>query len=512
MAAAGRDGILVPCQRRALEGLLAAVRAGVPVVELRSPPNRGHGVTTVLRQLVAQLAPKAELISISVSLGADHPEKVIFEQASEKLLVGNVVVIDDVDVAARPQRLRASRNAGDEFRGAGSLAFEDASEPVRLLKALGDQANNVGGTVVFSTVEEGHCRFVQEPFVVRLDAARAEDIVTVISKLSPHLDSSEVLRRLSVMPSMSEIISAWHRARCNAGNAEITPAGFAQAARANIGRERAVTVDQVEQIDLAELPGMKKIQECLETHVLYPILHPDEARQQGLLPKRGVLLHGPPGTGKTTVGRALARRLQGRFFMIRELLLYKDIIEVFAQARAAAPSIVFFDDIDVLLGGWNAITEGARGHDLTRFLLSQMDGLCTTQEAQVIVVMAAADAKFLPPAILRSGRIELWLKMEKPKPRERKAILQTYISKAQAAVSDSAASALLREPLEIDEVSQACDDMVPADLRRLVSDARLAAAADGAKKSGGSYLKDAAMDLRRMKEEVDGILGRRMYT
>merc|ERR1712178_451390 len=130
------------------------------------------------------------------------------------------------------------------------------------------------------------------------------------------------------------------------------------------------------------------------------------------------------------IGRALAHKLQGRFFMIRELLLYKEIFEVFAQARAVAPSVVFFDDIDILLGGLNGLVEGARGHDLTRFLLSQMDGLRTTPEAQVIVVMAAADAKCLPPAILRSGRIELWLKTEKPKPREQVAILAHYVEKA----------------------------------------------------------------------------------
>merc|ERR1719189_2508082 len=251
---------------------------------------------------------------------------------------------------------------------------------------------------------------------------------------------------------------------------------------------------------------MSDVARKLETHVLYPLLHPEEAQRQALLPKRGVLLYGPPGTGKTTIGRALAHRLKGRFFMIRELLLYKDMFEVFAQARAVAPSVVFFDDIDVLLGGWNGLVEGARGHDLTRFLLSQMDGLCTTPESQVVVVMAAADAKCLPPAILRSGRIELWLKLEKPRARERKAMLQKYVEQAQKSAVVGAPD-LLRAPLDLDEVTTMCEGFVPADLRRLVSDARNIAAADAMKKSGGEYLKEAASDLREMKEEVDGIAG-----
>merc|ERR1719220_1588613 len=137
--------------------------------------------------------------------------------------------------------------------------------------------------------------------------------------------------------------------------------------------------------------------------------------------------------------------------MIRELLLYKEIFEVFAQARAVAPSVVFFDDIDILLGGYNGLVEGARGHDLTRFLLSQMDGLCTTPESQVVVVMAAADAKVLPPAILRSGRIELWLKTEKPKTRERKAMLQYYVDRAQRKAGEGKTE-LLRPLLNLEEV------------------------------------------------------------
>jgi len=228
------------------------------------------------------------------------------------------------------------------------------------------------------------------------------------------------------------------------------------------------------------------------------------------MPKRGVLLHGPPGTGKTTIGRALAHRLQGRFFMIKELLLYKEIFEVFQQARSVAPSVVFFDDIDVLLGGWAGLTGGPRAHDLTRFLLSQMDGLCTTAETQVVVVMAAADAKFLPPAILRSGRIELWLKTEKPKPKEQVAILKHYIEKAHKSAALDAPQ-LLTDPLNLNEIAAVCEGFVPADLRRLVSDARNTAMADEMKRSGGHYLQEAASDLRSMKDDVEGLVGR-MYS
>lgn len=499
------QGGLAPFQERALQQLLGAVRARAPLIELRSPSGRGHGISTVLRVLEATLGEKSAMLGVKETLGAEHPEKALFSVASKHLEAGAVVIVDDADVAVRPQKVRASRNAGDHFRGAGNWAFEDPPEPLRLLKALQDEAQRHGGIVVFSTVEEGHARYMQEPFVVRLEAARKEDLAAVLESTAAGIDPAELLSGLPTIPSLAQIRNAMFRATATGGTLDLKK--LTSAVRDNLPCDAAVSVEEVEKISLTELPGMKKIAQTLETHVLYPILNPQEARGQGLLPKRGVLLHGPPGTGKTSIGRALAHRLQGRFFMIRELLLYKDMFEVFAQARAVAPSVVFFDDIDILLGGWNGMVEGARGHDLTRFLLSQMDGLCTTLESQVVVVMAAADPKCLPPAIVRSGRIELWLKLEKPKARDRSAIIQKYVQQAQGS-ADPGAPELLRAPLNLDEVSTVCEDFVPADLRRLVSDARNVAAADGAKKPGGEYLKEAASQVKEMKVEVDGLAGR----
>lgn len=501
---------LAPCQERALQNIQAAVQVRAPIIELRSPSGRGHGITTVLRALAASIPENFVFLSIATTFGEQNPEKALFEAASLQLRAGRMVIVDDADVATRPDKVRASRNAGEHFQGSGNYAFEDSPQPVRLLKALKDEAESVGGIVVFSTIEEGHARYMQVPYVVHLEAAREEDCVAILQTLAPGLAAPEILCKLAMVPSISELKSAFLRAASELPGGELNAQRLLEAARSNISNGAAILPEEVEKIDLAELPSLHKLVKKLETHVLFPILNADAAKQQALMPKRGVLLYGPPGTGKTTIGRALAHRLQGRFFMIKELLLYKDLFEVFQQARAVAPSVVFFDDIDVLIGGWKGVTGGPRAHDLTRFLLSQMDGLCTTADTQVVVVMAAADANFLPPALLRSGRIELWLKTEKPKPKERAAIIQQYIQKSRAAAADDAPE-LLAAPLELNEVAQVCDNFVAADLRRLVSDARNAAMADEVKKSGGHYLREAASDLRAMKEEVDGLVGR-MYS
>merc|ERR1719183_93486 len=115
---------------------------------------------------------------------------------------------------------------------------------------------------------------------------------------------------------------------------------------------------------------------------------PELASKLGLAPKRGVLIHGPPGTGKTTVGRWLAHRLKGKFFLVREMMVHADIIKVFAAAKAAAPSVVFIDDADIIIGGWRPI-DGGRGSDIFRFLLGHMDGITSRgeKEAGDVIVM-----------------------------------------------------------------------------------------------------------------------------
>ena len=110
------------------------------------------------------------------------------------------------------------------------------------------------------------------------------------------------------------------------------------------------------------------------------------ARELDWKPKRGVLLAGP-GTGKTTIGRALAHRLQGKFFLIDGTVnagagrFYERVDEVFEAAKGNAPSVIF---------------------------LTIMDGLESARSGQVCVI-TAMDATALPPALLRSRRGELWL-------------------------------------------------------------------------------------------------------
>merc|ERR1719440_562961 len=169
--------------------------------------------------------------------------------------------------------------------------------------------------------------------------------------------------------------------------------------------------------------------EQLEKHVLFPMEDPGAAADLGLKPKRGVIVHGPPGTGKTTCGRWLAHRLKGKFFMVSEMMLHSDMIKVFAAAQAAAPAVVFIDDADIIIGGWRPL-DGHRGSDIFRFLLGQMDGLTSRgskQNGDVVVMLTGQNVQWMADMLLRSGRIELWLKTKLPEASTRRNILTKYI-------------------------------------------------------------------------------------
>jgi ATP-dependent 26S proteasome regulatory subunit len=77
-----------------------------------------------------------------------------------------------------------------------------------------------------------------------------------------------------------------------------------------------VDLSEVQPVSLRDLQGVDSVIESLEANIVLPLENDELATEFGLKPKRGVLLAGPPGTGKTTVGRALAHRLQSKFFII----------------------------------------------------------------------------------------------------------------------------------------------------------------------------------------------------
>jgi SpoVK/Ycf46/Vps4 family AAA+-type ATPase len=213
-----------------------------------------------------------------------------------------------------------------------------------------------------------------------------------------------------------------------------------------------------------------------------------------------VVLAGPPGTGKTTIGRALAHRLKGKFFLIDGTAVagsyhfYMKLDQVFEAAARNAPSVVFIDDGDLIF-------EADSGKDFYRYLLTKLDGLESVSADRVCVMITAMDVASLPPALVRSGRIELWLETRLPDEPARQAILSEAFQPA----------ASLMGVADMVSLAAATRGFTAADLKSIVEDAKLLAAHDVAKAEGagagavGSSADDylwSALGSQRAKRRI----------
>jgi ATP-dependent 26S proteasome regulatory subunit len=223
-----------------------------------------------------------------------------------------------------------------------------------------------------------------------------------------------------------------------------------------------VEISQVEAVDWKDLKGVDDVIRALEVKIALPLENDALAADLRLKPKRGVLLAGPPGTGKTTIGRALAHRLKSKFFLVDGSMVagcddfFGKLEQVFDAARRNAPSVVFIDDSDVMF-------EGGGDSGLYRYLLSVLDGVESEANQQVCVMMTAMNPGSLPAAMLRSGRVELWLETRLPDSAAREEILRDRIQALPAPLSGADAGRL----------AAAAHGLTGADLKAVVEDAKL---------------------------------------
>jgi transitional endoplasmic reticulum ATPase len=191
---------------------------------------------------------------------------------------------------------------------------------------------------------------------------------------------------------------------------------------------------------------------------------PDRALALGVAPPSGVLLAGPPGTGKTTIAKVLAAEAHCSFYPLSSGdLLSKWVGEsehrvqrVFERARENAPSIIFIDEIDALasdrdLGGERPINE----------LLAEIDGI--GGQRGVLVVAATNRPDILDPALVRGGRLSRTIVIPLPELDARRAILALHTAE------------MPLEDVDLDEVAGATDGFAGADLAALCQQAALAA-------------------------------------
>jgi transitional endoplasmic reticulum ATPase len=216
-------------------------------------------------------------------------------------------------------------------------------------------------------------------------------------------------------------------------NLSITMADFQAALREvepSTTREVYVEVSETSWDDIG---GMEKTKDMLTEAVEWPLRYPEVYSNAKVEPPRGVLLAGPPGSGKTLIARALANQCEASFISIKgpELLSKwvgeseKGIREIFRRAKQAAPCIVFFDEIDALAprrsGGE---IDGQVGNRVIAQLLTEMDGI---EGREGVIVLAATNRpELIDPALLRPGRFDMVVELAYPNEEERRAIFAVH--------------------------------------------------------------------------------------
>jgi len=227
--------------------------------------------------------------------------------------------------------------------------------------------------------------------------------------------------------------------------------------------------------DVAGLTNVKR--ELLE--VVDFLKHPERYAALGAKIPKGVLLVGPPGTGKTLLARAVAGEAGVPFFSISgsefiELFVgvgASRVRELFDEAKKNSPCIIFIDEIDAVGRSRGAGLGG--GHDereqTLNQILSEMDGFETNQA--VIVLAATNRPDVLDPALVRPGRFDRQVVVERPQRAGRKAILEVHTRKIP-----------LAKDVDLDAIARATIGFSGADLQNLANEAALMAARDGKKK------------------------------
>jgi transitional endoplasmic reticulum ATPase len=164
-----------------------------------------------------------------------------------------------------------------------------------------------------------------------------------------------------------------------------------------------------------DVGGLAKVKSQLEEAVEAPIKRPEVFLEMGIRAPKGVLLFGPPGTGKTLLAKAVATESEANFISVRGPEIFnkyvgeseKAIREVFNKARQTAPCVLFFDEIDAIMGARGTRDDTGVSQRIVNQFLAELDGMKSLQN--VLVIGATNRADILDPAVLRPGRFDVYV-------------------------------------------------------------------------------------------------------
>lgn len=261
----------------------------------------------------------------------------------------------------------------------------------------------------------------------------------------------------------------------------------------NIGNKVHIHPENQQTVTFEDVAGADEAKEELQ-EVIQFLKDPDEIRSLGGRMPKGILLMGSPGTGKTLLARAVAGEAHVPFFNISGSEFIEMFVgvgaarvrDMFTQARDKAPCIIFIDELDAI-GGSRGIGPRMGGHDereqTLNQLLTEMDGFDATSG---VVVMAATNRpEILDKALMRAGRFDRQIVVDKPDLLGREAILKIHTAKMK-----------LSSDVDLKVIAQRTPGFVGADLANIANEAAIRAVRN----------KHSAINMDDFEQAIDRVI------
>lgn len=226
---------------------------------------------------------------------------------------------------------------------------------------------------------------------------------------------------------------------------------------------------------LDAIGGMEDLKKSLVTSVLGPLQHPEQFHRLGLRSPSGILLYGPSGCAKTTIVKCLAGESKMTLISVSSAEIYspyvgeaeKFIVKLFNQARMNAPAILFFDEIDTIVGNRSLSASG--GGDahvrILSTLLTEIDGFSGSDKKTVLIIGATNKPQMIDGAMMRPGRFDKLIHVPAPDLGSRVSIL-----------NHAARTMPISSEVDITSLAERTENFSGADLINLCNEAAMCAA------------------------------------
>ncbi|OPX77434.1 MAG: VCP-like ATPase [Methanosaeta sp. PtaB.Bin039] len=375
-----------------------------------------------LRQLFEEAASSAPSIIFIDEIDSIAPKREEVAGDLERRVVAQLLALMDglasrgevIVVAAtnRPNALDPAIRRGGRFDREIEIGIPNKSGRLEILYV------HTRGMPLDEALDLGDIADITHGFVgADLSSLCKEAAMHTISRTIPELDVEEDIPEdlLNRMRVTKEDFSAALR--------KIEPSAM-----------REITIE-VPEVHWSQIGGLAEAKQSLVESVEWPLLYPDAFEAVGIRPPRGILLYGLPGTGKTMLARAVATESNLNFISVKgpEIMSKwvgeseRAIREVFRKARQAAPSLIFFDEIDSIVPSRTSGLETNVTERVVSQFLTEMDGLVELKE--VLVLAATNRPDLIDPSLLRPGRFDRMIYIPMPDASARRVIFSIYLSR-----------------------------------------------------------------------------------